>query len=419
MKDFFKVIICFLFFISSSFAQNASLKKAQKLLKEGSIEQAAIELSSLDYLMLNASSSDKIHFNYIKGSTFLILSNINNFNFNSLSKSIDALNEVIQLEKEYNKYKYSTKALESLAIIKEQLVISAFDDLKIDDFKESSKKFHQAYVLDTKDTLLLYQSAINYKKASEFDLAFQCFEELKNVNYSGNEKRFLAYNIDLKRFDYFDSKAQRDEAIKEKSHIAPKEEIICKKGEIYTELAYYYAQKGFKEKALKLIAQAREYNKGDVSLAITQANLYLETKDYEKFDTLVAEIIDSNPINNSLISSFGIKCLNENYEDGAAYYFKKAISYDPTNVKAYLNLSLLYVNRNFPTSNQLTELNQANSNKKRIAILNQQKKDTIKMITPYLQKIISLDPYNSSVGQILESLNNTESGVSIAVASEE
>jgi hypothetical protein len=118
-----------------------------------------------------------------------------------------------------------------------------------------------------------------------------------------------------------------------------------------------------------------------------------------------------------LINSFGVKCLHEMYDEGAEYYFKKAISYDSKYVDAYINLTLFFVNKNSKISNQIINLDQSMSSKKRYADLNQLKMNTMRSITPYLQKIISLDPYNNSVNQIIESVNNSDQVLSLAIAS--
>jgi tetratricopeptide (TPR) repeat protein len=408
MKSIFKTLFSLLLFVPLTYAQKNQIKAAQKELKAGNSEQVLTILSPVEYLISNASDEDRIHFYYIKGTALVDLANQNINTSKNLSQAVTAFNDLIEVEKESNQYKYTSEALESLGKIKVGLINNANDDLSVANFTESSNKFYQAYLIDKKDTLQLYNAAVSYKNAHENELALKCYEELKAINYSGNIEVYIAYSKSKLKDEYFGTIKERNTQIQNGTHFRPRQEFQSKKAEIYKSIAMIYVQSGYKEKAMKAISQARNLDSQDLSLALVEANLYLETKDYDYFDNLVSVIIESNPNNAELVTNFGVNCQNEQYYDGAEYYYKKAIEMNPQYAEAYLNLSALLVEKSIKIGNQMNEyLGSSDSDKKSFGELKIQKEQIVKSVFANLQKVVSHDPFNSSVKQLMNSMNTT------------
>ncbi|PZX93828.1 hypothetical protein DOS84_07700 [Flavobacterium aquariorum] len=406
MKSIFKSLFSLLLFIPLTHAQKNQIKSAQKELKAGNLEQVIAILSPVEYLISNASDEDRIHFYYIKGTALVDLANQNINTSKNLSQAVLAFNDLIEVEKESNQYKYTSEAIESLHKIKEGLVNSANEDLAVENFTDSSDKFYQAYLIDKKDTLQLYNAAVSYRSANENDLALKCYEELKNINYSGNIAVYIAYSKSKLKDEYFGTIKERNVQIQNGTHFRPRQEFQSKKAEIYKSIAMIYVQSGYKEKAMKAISQARNLDSQDLSLALVEANLYLETKDYDYFDNLVSVIIEANPNNAELVANFGLNCQNEQYYEGAEYYYKKAIEMNPKYAEAYVNLSALLVEKSIKIGNQMNEyLGSSNSDKKAFSELKTEKEQIIKDVFKNLQKVVSIDPFNSSVKQLTNSMN--------------
>jgi tetratricopeptide (TPR) repeat protein len=307
-----------------------------------------------------------------------------------------------------NLIKYTSEAFEALEKIKEGLVNSANEDLEVANFTESSNKFYQAYLIDKKDTLQLYNAAVSYKSANENVLALKCYEELKTINYSGNIEMYVAYSKSKLKDEYFATIKERDAHIQNGTHFRPRQEFQSKKADIFKSIAMIYVLNGYKEKAMKAISQARNIDSQDLSLALVEANLYLETKDYDYFDNLVSVILESNPNNAELVTNLGLNCQNEQYYDGAEYYYRKAIEMNPKYAEAYVNLSALMVEKSFKIGNQMNEyLGSSDSDKKAFGDLKIEKEQIVKNIFANLQKVVSIDPFNSSVKQVMNSMNAT------------
>lgn len=407
MKNIIISLFSLLMFIPLTYAQKKQIKEAHKELKAGNSMGVLAILSPIEYLISNATEDEKIHFYYLKGTALVDLASKNSNTSKNFSQAVTAFNDLIETEKESGKNKYTSEVIESLQKIKKELVKSANDDFIVENFTESSQKFYQSYSIDKKDTLQLYKAAVSYRNAGENDLALNCFEELKNIGYSGNVEVYIAYSKSKLKDEYFGNSKDRDAKIQKGTHIRPRQEFHSKKAEIYKNIALIYVQTGYKEKAIKAISQARKLDSQDLSLALVEANLYLETKDYDYFDNLASVIMESYPDDVELVANFGLNCQNEKYYDGAEYYYKKAIEMNPKYVKAYLGLSAVLVEKSVKITEQMNDLGSSDFDKKTLAELKIKKEQVLKRMIPYLQKIVSIDPFNNSVKQLMNSMNMT------------
>lgn len=389
------------------YAQKREIKEAQKEFKAGNSLGVISILSPVDYLIGNSSYDDKTHFYYLKGMALVDLATKNINSDKNYSLAITAFNDLISTESESNKYKFSEEANASLKKIRVGILKSANEDLAVENFKEASGKFYQAYLIDKKDTSQLYNAAVSYYKGGERDLALNCFEELKAINYSGKTDVYIAYSKAKVKDEYFDSMKERDAQVQNGTHIRPRQEVRSKKADIYKSIALIYIQRGYKEKAIKAIELARSVDSQDLSLAVLEANLYLETKDYEYFDNLASVILKSNPNNAELAVNFGISCQNEKYYDGAERYFKIAVERDSRSVRGYLGLSALLVEKSVRITEQMNGLGTSVSDRQTVINLKNQKEQIIKRTYLYLQKVVGIDPFNSSVKQLMSCINIT------------
>ncbi|WP_264565800.1 tetratricopeptide repeat protein [Flavobacterium sp. N3904] len=419
MKSILKIVVCLLLLNYAAYGQKSQIKDAQKEFKAGHFEETLAILKPIEYLINNASDEDKIHFYYLKGNSLLNLAQ-NKVNVsNNLSLAAATFSDLIQVENESGIFKYTPEISKAVLKIKIDLLDSAKEDMSLQKFANSSDKFYQAYTLDKKDTLQLYNAAVSYNKANEVDLALKCFEELKMLDYSGGNMVYIAYSKKNLADEMFATLDERDLRIQYGTHIKPRQELRSKKAEIYKNIALIYAQKGYKEKAIKIINQARKYNGEDGSLALMEANLYLETKDYDYFDKLASDLMLANPNDAELVNSLGISCQNQKYFEGAEFYYKKAMQMDSRYTNPIINLSVLIIDKGVALTARMNNLGASSTDKKNYEELKLQRENLMKSVVPYLQRVISIDPFNASAKQLLSSINNVISIQSKAIASDE
>lgn len=177
----------------------------------------------------------------------------------------------------------------------------------------------------------------------------------------------------------------------------------------------------------------------------TEANLYLETKDYETYKKLVAEALEKNPNDIDLIFNLGVISANEKKsketiaatalkdaakatKEGkievskvfaktakdatveaeqssieAVKYYKKAMEIDPKYTNAYINLSALMLEDEKMLFDEMDKI-PPGKNEKRYDELKIKRINLLKSVIPYLQKAVELEPTNIDVTKTLLSV---------------
>jgi tetratricopeptide (TPR) repeat protein len=386
----------------ATFAQKDQIKAAEKAFKKGDAQEAITILKGAESLISNAADSEKAQFFFVKGNAFLDLANKNIDTDNNLSLAANAFQELIAVEKASGKSKYSTEAATSITSIKYKLINSAIADSKVDKHSGSAKKLYDAYLLDKKDTLNLYYAASTYVNAKEYDAALKLYDELKNLNYSGKGTSYFATNKLTSEEDLFNTLQERDRMVKMGTHEKPRTEAVpSKRGEIYKNIALILVQNGKTEEAKKAISDARIANPGDTSLILTEANLYLETKDYVTYKKLIAEVLEKNPNDADLIFNLGVLSGTAKNSVEAEKYYNRVIEINPKYVNAYINMAALKLEGEGAIIEEMNKLGTSAKDMKRYDELKIKRQNIFKSVIPYLQKAVELEPKNVDVTRTL------------------
>jgi tetratricopeptide (TPR) repeat protein len=402
MKSKYAILASAFLISVATFAQKNELKAAEKALKNGASAEAITILKGAESVMANASDSQKAEFYFIQGNAMLDLANKNVDTGSNLSSAAKSFQDLLAVEKASGKEKYSSQATTSIIEIKNKLINSAVADSKNDKHSEGAKKLYDAYLLDKKDTINLYYAASTYVNAKQYDEALKLYGDLKALNYSGKGTSYLAVNKANGQEDLFNTAKERDLAVKIGTHEKPKDEKIpSKRGEIYKNIALILVQNGKTEEAKKAIADARKTNPDDNSLTLTEANLYLETKDFDKYKALITEVLEKNPNDEALVFNLGVISTNAKNTADAEKYFKRAIEINPKYVNAYINLSALKLEDEKGIIEEMNKLGTSSSDMKRYDVLKKKREDLFKGIIPYLQKANEYEPDNIDVAKTL------------------
>ena len=402
MKSKYVLLASALLISVATFAQKDQIKAAEKAMKGGKSQEAATILMEAEPLIAAATDAEKAQFFFVKGNALLDLANKNVDANTNLSLAAKAYQDLIGVEKVSGKVKYSTQAAASITDIKFKLINGAIADSKIEKHSDSAKKLYDAYLLDKKDTINLYYAASTYVNANEYDKALELYENLKNLNYSGVGTSYFAVNKLTSQEDFFATAAERDRMVKLGTHEKPRTEAIpSKRGEIYKNMALILVEKGKTDEAKKAISEARKANPEDTSLILTEANLYLETKDFEMYKKLIAEVLEKNPNDADLVFNLGVISANAKNVPEAEKYYKKVIEINPQYINAYINLSALKLENEKVIIDEMNKLGTSTKDMKRYDDLKKKREDLFKSAIPYLQKAVELDPKNSDVSKTL------------------
>lgn len=402
MKSKYVILASALLISVATFAQKDQIKGAEKALKGGDAQGAIAILKDAENLIVNAKDVEQAQFYFVKGNAYLDLANKKVEEGKNLSQAAESFQKLIDVEKQSGKQKYSAQAAGSITEIKGKLINSAIADSQANKNAEGAKKLYDAYLLDKKDTINLYYAASTAVNSQDYDLALPMYEELKTLNYSGKGTSYTAVNKANGEVQGFNDAKQRDLAVKIGTHEKPEtENIESKRGEIFKNYALILLQKGRTEDAKKAIADARKANPEDSSLILSEANLYLETKDFDTYKKLVGEALQKDPNNADLIFNLGVISANANNAADAEKYYLKAIEINPSYTNAYLNLAALKLEAEKPIIDEMNKLGTSAKDMKRYDVLKTERENVFKGVIPYLKKANELDPKNEDVARTL------------------
>ncbi|MFE3847702.1 tetratricopeptide repeat protein [Flavobacterium sp. LB3P45] len=405
MKSKYVILASALLISVATFAQKDQIKAAEKAIKGGNSQEAVNILVAAEAASATAPDAEKAQFFFVKGNAYLDLANKKVDIDKNLSLAAKAYQDLISVEKASGKMKFSTQAAASITDIKFKLINSAIADSKVDKHSDSAKKLYDAYLLDKKDTLNLYYAASTYINAKNYDEALKLYEELKTLNYSGKGTSYLAVNKLSGEEDLFTTVTERDRMVKLGTHEKPRTDVIpSKRGEIYKNMALILVEKGKTEEAKSAIAAARVANPEDTSLILTEANLYLETKDFDTYKKLISEVLQKNPNDADLIFNLGVISYNAKNNADAEKYYLQAIKIKPDYVNAYLNLAILKLDADKALFEEMSKLGNSEKDNKRYAVLKKQREVVFTSALPYLEKASELDPKNTEVKNTLLSV---------------
>ena len=402
MKSKYVLLASALLISVIAFAQKDQIKAAEKALKAGKSDEAKTILLDAESVITNATEAEKAQYYFVKGNVMLDLANKSVDKDANLSLAAGAFQELIEVEKASGKSKYTAQATKSVMDIKYKLINEAIADSKSDKHEVAAKKLYDAYLLDKKDTINLYYAASTYVNSRNYDAALKNYDELKKLNYSGKGTNYFAVNKLTSQEDMYLTAAERDRMIKLGTHEKPRTEVIpSKRGEIYKNVALILVQQGKSKEAQQAIADARTANPEDTSLALTEANLYLEAKDYDTYKKLVADILVKNPNDADLVFNLGVISANAKNNVDAEKYYNRVIEINPAYTNAYINIAALKLENEKPIIDEMNKLGTSTNDMKRYDVLKKKREELFKSTIPFLKKAVELDPKNVDVAKTL------------------
>lgn len=411
-----------------TFAQKDELKTLKKIYDKDEIKakdlteyKAAIEKS--EPLLASASESDKIYLGFYKSLVPFIEAQeaasrpenranpqaalMKIFNANNIFQLADNTSKVVELEKTSGKQVLTKSINEDIADMKPMLLNYAVNLGKQKNYKDATTVLYSLYLLDKTDLEKLYYAGNYAVNDKDYDKALTYYNELIKQNYSGERSEYMATSKLSGEEVTFASLADREKAVKMGTHEKPRtEQIKSKRGEIYRNVALIYNSKGDVAAATKAVAEARAANPDDLTLAMTQADLFMKSNNIEGYKQVIAQVISKSPNDPNLFYNLGVLAAQANENVEAEKYYKKAIEIDPNYINAYLNLSVLKLNGDTAIVDEMNKLGTSAKDNKRYDELKVKREAIFKSTLPYLEKANKLDPKNEDVYRTLLNVYN-------------
>ena len=419
MKSKVVLLVSSIILSTVAFAQKDELKTLKKIYGKEKISDSDMNLykttlTSAEPLVAASTEEDKVYLAYYKGVapmlelTSALLDPAKNTDSLLSSKflSVDKVNQFVvvanatrEFEKESGKEVYSKDIREKVIVLKPVLISYAISLSNDSNFKDAANVLASIYDLDKTDVEKLYFAANYAVNAKEYAIALQYYQELKSLNYSGESTAYYGKNILTEKEDYFgntsEAKVDRETKIKLKLYSNPRDEKIpSKRPEIFKNIALILVELGKSDEAKLSIKEARKENPDDVSLIISESDIYLKEKDMVSYKKLIGEALEKNPNNADLVFNLGVVSYNNKELVEAEKYYLKAIELDSNYINAYLNLAILKLDAEKALIDKMNKLGTSAPEMKKYDVLKKQREEVYKSAIPSLKKVTELDPEN-------------------------
>jgi hypothetical protein len=168
MKKNYPIIGILLLFTGTIQSQKTQIKSAEKEVNSGNPQDALTILKSVEYQVYNSKDEEKALFYFVQGNALLALADKNVDEGENLTLAAQSYQELIKIESESGKSSFSSQAKSNFKSLKEKLVKNAMQDARKNKHIESANMFYEAYLLDQKDTINLYNTASAFVIGKDF-----------------------------------------------------------------------------------------------------------------------------------------------------------------------------------------------------------------------------------------------------------
>ena len=385
-------ILYTLILISSiSYGQKKELKQAEKLIDQEFYSEALNVLNTNKDFIL--SSDKKYHAQYYFLNGWALKEN------SDYLASVNSLKKSMEIERSLRQKKYIENANILMQQAEADLVNSAVEDNKNENFKSASVKLYDAYLMNPeKDDNInyLYFSASSAVNSKDYDTALEYYAKLKDMGYTGVVSEYFVtpvetnieekvseteYNLFKNSKDYTNQRVGKTES---------------RLPEIVKNIALIYVQKGEVDLAISAIKEARAINPDDVNLLLSEADLYIKLGDREKFKELMKLAVQKDPDNAILYYNLGVINGEQGEFDEAKKFYLKSLELDPSYTATYLNLVGLILEGEGPIVEEMNKLvtSRKASDLDKYDQLEEKRVGLYKECLPYLEKLIEIDPAN-------------------------
>ena len=402
-----------------SFAQKNELKSLKKILDKTEAPDAK-QLSeyksnstAAQGFLGSADESDRMYINFYSDITPLLEYNsavdiakgensnaiaLRIFTQAKLEKMVSSMKAVTDFEKSSGKAIHSKDVAKLNPLLSAAILNYAIALGNEKKYSEAAKALYTAYELDKKDQDNLYFASTYAITANDYDLALKYYNELKDLKYSGEKTNFLARNITTEKEESFPTKDMRNKMITFKTHDKPRDQNEpSKRGEIYKNVALILVQQGKIEEAKKAIADAKIENPDDESLMLTEADLYLQLKDYDGYKKVVNQMLEKNPNDADLVYNLGVIAFDAENLTEAEQYFRKAVAINPEYTNAYVNIAAIKFKEDKVVVEKMNKLGTSAADNKKYDTFKAERATTFKGLLPLLEKAYAIEPENQNV----------------------
>jgi tetratricopeptide (TPR) repeat protein len=315
--------------------------------------------------------------------------------------------KVVELEKK-GKKKYTKEILEETYPEIKTMILNMAGKMSEQGTKEgyaqAAAYYHAAYTLLPDDYAILYNAAAMALNGQDYKRALSYYQELDKTAFTGEGTIYKGTKVKDGAVETFPNEATLDIAIKTKEYTNKKiEKQASLKPDIASKIALLHSELGQTEEAKLALVKAKQLNPDDISLILTEANIYINAKDYEGAKKAINEAVAKQPNNAELFYSLGGLSVGTDAKQAEQYY-KKAVEIKPDYYDAYVRLGDLMLVDEQKLTDQMNALGNTAADNKKYEVIKKQKDANYKSAIGYYEKALSIKTDDQYVIGMLTSL---------------
>jgi tetratricopeptide (TPR) repeat protein len=319
-----------------------------------------------------------------------------------------AFDSARQLESENGSSKHTAEIDKLMNGLSLEAINKAIEENQNENYAEASDLLILVYNIDKENnTDYLYYAASSAVNGGNYDQALAYYQELRDLDYTGSVEKFYAtetetgQEVELSAENYVLFKK-----LKEYSNFRA-EMTESKLPEIIKNIALIYVQQKQNDLAIGAIKDARAVNPLDVGLILTEANLYIQLGDKQKFADLMKEAIEKDPNNHILYFNLGVITAEQGDRAKARSYYESAIELDPSYAASYLNLAALILDGEPELVEKMNSLGNSRADNIKYEQLQKQREGLFLEAVPVLENLTEIDPLNVEALTTLKNIFGT------------
>jgi len=396
-----QILLPFILILSLSvYGQKKELKAVSKLVESQDYETALNQLLSLQSVVEGSELKYQTQYQFLAGKIY--------GGQKDFKAAFTAFESARQLESDNGSSKYTAEIDKLMNDLSTEAVNKAIDENQNENYAEAAELLISVYNIDQeKNTDYLYYAASSSVNGGDYDRALAYYQELRDLDYTGSVEKFYATENETgDELELSEENYVLFQKLKEYSNFRT-EMTESKLPEIVKNIALIYVQQKRNDLAIDAIQDARAVNPLDVGLILTEANLYIQLGDKQKFADLMKEAIEKDPNNHILYFNLGVITAEQGDRAKARSYYESAIELDPSYAASYLNLAALILDGEPELVEKMNSLGNSRADNIKYEQLQKQREGLFLEAVPVLEKLTEIDSSNVEALTTLKNIFGT------------
>jgi tetratricopeptide (TPR) repeat protein len=398
---FKQILIPFILILSFSvYGQKKELKAVGKLVENQDYDTALNQLLSLESIVEGSELKYQAQYQFLAGN---IYGRQQNF-----KAAFAAFESAKQLESDNGSSKHTADIDKLTNDFTIEAVNKAIDENQNENYVKAAELLILVYNVDQdKNRDYLYYAASSAVNGGDYDSALAYYQELRDLDYTGSVEKFYATEtetgeeIELSAENYV-----LFQKLKAYSNFRT-EMTESKLPEIVKNIALIYVQQKQNDLAIGAIKEARAANPLDIGLILTEADLYIQLGDKQKFTDLMKEAIEKDPNNHILYFNLGVITAEQGDRAKARAYYETAIELNSSYAASYLNLAALILDEEPELVEKMNSLGNSRADNIKYEQFQKQREGLFLEAVPVLEKLTEIDPSNVEALNTLKNIFGT------------